>query len=653
MRAIYRPTVFLSLLLMLALIVGACTPGADQPVIIGGDAPAAGQATPVGQEEPAPGDPALTTPQMPGAFGVVGADEGYMMLATALLGRNVVSMNDENLGDVDDFLIDLTNGNVPFALITHGGFLGIGRNQAAVPLSAFSLGLEENNLVLNLTEDQFETFPDVDIDNNWPVGLDTGWDADLRNFWTNAGFDVSEIDGAITGTVVRASQLVGFGFGTGLGTGVAPGGAVAPADPALTTPVTDTTATGAVADPAAAMANLGNTADYIVDLGAGRVEYAVLSFSDVATFGEEWVIVPFQAIETTPLGDQVLLDQGIDWNLLTGAPRIVGGNLADADFFAPGWDEAIRTYWSEQGYDLAQATGEPATDATPAAQATPAEQATPAPDAGAVAPGVSGGVGIAGAEADYMMLASALLGRNVQSAAGDNLGDVDDFVIDLTSGNVPFALVSHGGFLGIGQDQAPVPLSAFSVNLEDEALVLNVTEDQLEGFPEVEIDNDWPTSIGAGWDTDLRNFWTNTGFDVGTIQGTEAGSVVRASQLVNSGFGFGTGPGATNTDTAMGQGNLEDYIVDLSDGQVRYAVLSFADTTTFGMDWVIVPFQAVGSAMQTRTDDGFMLDQTLNNEVLTAAPRVQGDMLADAEFFGPGWDDEIRTYWSDQGYQFD
>jgi hypothetical protein len=151
----------------------------------------------------------------------------------------------------------------------------------------------------------------------------------------------------------------------------------------------------------------------------------------------------------------------------------------------------------------------------------------------------------------------------------------------------------------------------------------------------------------------LRNFWTDTGFDVGTIEGTEAGSVARASQVVNSGFGLGSGPGAATTDTAIGEGNLEDFIVDLSDGQVRYAVLSFADTTTFGIEWVVVPFQSVGSAMQAGTDDGFMFDETLNREVLTGAPRVQGDMLVDAEFFAPGWDEEIRTYWSDQGYQFD
>jgi sporulation protein YlmC with PRC-barrel domain len=371
MRILHKSTGLFSLLLMLALVSSACTPSTAAPVIVGGDPSVTTATTP----EATPADAAATIPQSSGNFGVVGAGDGYMMLATALLGREVVSSEADKLGNVDDFLIDQATGDVPFALISHGGFLGIGQDQVAVPLSAFSLGLEENNLVLNLTADQFETFPNIEIDDNWPVGLDTGWDADLRNFWNNAGFDVRTLEGAGAGTVVRASQLIDYGFSTGTGNELATGRDAAPAVVVITTPVavatsvtstttsTDSNTTGDLALPHEAGASdtggaeigntgLGNVVDYIIDLSQGRVVYAVLSFTELATFGEEWSIVPFQAIEAGPLGDQLLLDQGIDTSLLTAAPSIRGDNLRETDFFAPGWDDEINTYWRDQGYQL-------------------------------------------------------------------------------------------------------------------------------------------------------------------------------------------------------------------------------------------------------------------------------------------------------------
>lgn len=373
MRILHKPTVLFSLLLLFALVSSACTLNTAEPVIIGGDTAATAEATPAAQASPAPADAAVTTPQTSGAFGVAGAGEGYMMLATALLGREVVSTEADKLGNVDDFLIDLATGDVPFALISHGGFLGIGQDQAAVPLSAFSMGLEENNLVLNLTADQFETFPNVEIDSDWPVGLDTGWDAALRNFWNSAGFDVRNLEGAGAGTVVRASQLINYGFNTGTGNALVTDGDTAPVVVAITTPIasatsvtstatsTESNTSGDVALPHEAgasdfgsaqigEASLGNTVDYIIDLSQGQVVYAVLSFTELATFGEEWSIIPFQAIASGPLGNQLMLDQGIDTTLLTAAPTIRGDNLRETDFFAPGWDDAINAYWSGQGY---------------------------------------------------------------------------------------------------------------------------------------------------------------------------------------------------------------------------------------------------------------------------------------------------------------
>lgn len=348
----YQRTLFLSLTLLLALVLSACNTGNQQPVVVGEATPAA-EATAAGdQAQATPGEPQVTTPDATdstgtagSSFGVAGAEQGYMMLASNLLGREVVSTANENLGSVEDFLVDMTTGNIPFALISHGGFLGIAQDQAPIPLSAMSVNPEQTALVLNVTQDQLQNFPDVDVSNDWPAGLEAGWDAQLRDFWTNLGYNIDTIDSAQTGSVVRASQLVNAGF-----FGVS-------AD----TDTDATTDTGVLTD-TEPVVNANTVTDYIVDLSQGRVMYAVFNSIDAGITpagdtgaGEEWVVLPFQAISTdmqTGAAGELTFGQNMDQNMLTNAPRLQGDNLNDADFFAPGWDEQILSYWSEQGYSL-------------------------------------------------------------------------------------------------------------------------------------------------------------------------------------------------------------------------------------------------------------------------------------------------------------
>lgn len=362
-----KRTIFLSLTLLLALILSACNTGNQQPVVVGEATPAA-QATTAGDQATAtPEALQVTTPEATSStgitgttgttgssFGLAGAEQGYMMLASNLLGRDVVSTADENLGSVEDFLVDMRTGNIPFALISHGGFLGIAQDQAPIPLSAMSVNTDQTALVLNVTPDQLQNFPDVDVSNDWPAGLEAGWDTQLRDFWTNLGYNIDTIDAAQTGNIVRASQLVNAGFlGVGAGAGVDTGtGATG------TGVLTDTTA-GTGTD-AAVTAN--TVTDYIVDLSQGRMMYAVFNSIDAgitpagdAGVDNEWIVVPFQAIGAdmqTGAAGELTFGQNMDQEMLTNAPRIQGANLEDADFFAPGWDEQIRSYWSEQGFDL-------------------------------------------------------------------------------------------------------------------------------------------------------------------------------------------------------------------------------------------------------------------------------------------------------------
>jgi hypothetical protein len=67
-------------------------------------------------------------------------------------------------------------------------------------------------------------------------------------------------------------------------------------------------------------------------------------------------------------------------------------------------------------------------------------------------------------------------------------------MIDKLSGKVAYAIMSFGGFLGIGEDYYPLPWSLLTFNPELDGYELNVTEQQLKGAPKFSKYENWDWS---------------------------------------------------------------------------------------------------------------------------------------------------------------
>ena len=76
------------------------------------------------------------------------------------------------------------------------------------------------------------------------------------------------------------------------------------------------------------------------------------------------------------------------------------------------------------------------------------------------------------------------IGKAVMNTQGDKLGNVKDFVRD-SDGKISFAVVSHGGFLGIGERQTAVPYSALTFNKEKQYFTCDISADQFVNAPEI------------------------------------------------------------------------------------------------------------------------------------------------------------------------
>ena len=83
-------------------------------------------------------------------------------------------------------------------------------------------------------------------------------------------------------------------------------------------------------------------------------------------------------------------------------------------------------------------------------------------------------------------------GTAVYNNAGDKLGSVDDLVIDKRSGQVRYAVLEFGGFLGMGTDRYPLPWNMLKYDTSREGYVVPIDKDKLENAPKYSHD-DMPT----------------------------------------------------------------------------------------------------------------------------------------------------------------
>jgi uncharacterized protein YrrD len=82
-----------------------------------------------------------------------------------------------------------------------------------------------------------------------------------------------------------------------------------------------------------------------------------------------------------------------------------------------------------------------------------------------------------------MIAASKVNGTKVYNKAGDALGSIYDLMLDKRSGHVNYAVMSFGGFLGIGATYHPVPWSELTYNTAYDGYVVNLDKRILENAP--------------------------------------------------------------------------------------------------------------------------------------------------------------------------
>ncbi|WP_164102422.1 PRC-barrel domain-containing protein [Candidatus Laterigemmans baculatus] len=113
------------------------------------------------------------------------------------------------------------------------------------------------------------------------------------------------------------------------------------------------------------------------------------------------------------------------------------------------------------------------------------------------------------------MRVSQLMDLEVRDLANEELGDVEDIVLDLQTGEVRYVALSVGGVLGVGDKLFAVPFKAFRVqNIDDEwVLTLNASKQKFENAPGFS-DEQWPNFADENWRTTNDRYYSEQGVSV-------------------------------------------------------------------------------------------------------------------------------------------
>ena len=370
-------SIFLTIVVLSAMLLISCggeetsttvpnTTGSPEVPPVTADTTATDDGTSM-TETVVPGD-TTTTPGIP-----VTGEESAARLSNQL-DFDVWNQEGEQIGEVDDMILDLDNSRIAYVVVGTGGFLDIGEKDVLVPWNSLVLqdgtvdvpGVDANAFIIQIDQETFNNFPDVDLSSILPaIGEPAGdWDVDIRSYWESgvvpttptadpnmtatpvpdtaeatATADTGQGEASALQGVVLASDVLGtpIALSPGQGDGQGTDQATATADP-------NQSQATATADPnqtsGPGVGNFSGTIeDMIVDTQTGDILYILVNTT--LDDGERWIPVPLSFFQWDADNATALLN--VNPATLRDAPFFMDGEFPDTT--VDGWDSEWDAFW--------------------------------------------------------------------------------------------------------------------------------------------------------------------------------------------------------------------------------------------------------------------------------------------------------------------
>jgi sporulation protein YlmC with PRC-barrel domain len=215
-----------------------------------------------------------------------------------------------------------------------------------------------------------------------------------------------------------------------------------------------------------AIEKIASVSDLIL-LPDGKIQYAILGVGGVVGIGTKYTAIPWNRLEVKHPHGKWAVNLDMTRDRLDQAPMLQDDNYRE--LANPQWVARIREFFGDKG-------------ASADSHATTEE-------------------GSSAATIQGVWRASKILDASLKSPRDESLGDVEDLLLD-SKYRAAFAIIGHGGVLGIGESYIAVPWSKLRLNHKPESTaltaVIDMTKDQLERAPLVK-GNTYETMLAPGF----------------------------------------------------------------------------------------------------------------------------------------------------------
>ena len=106
-----------------------------------------------------------------------------IMAASSFEGETVVNLQGESVGEIEEVMLDVRVGRIAYAVMSVGGFLGIGEKYFAVPWHALTMDTDNHRFILDVDNERLKDAQGFDKDH-WPSMGDQAWAVGLHHYYS-------------------------------------------------------------------------------------------------------------------------------------------------------------------------------------------------------------------------------------------------------------------------------------------------------------------------------------------------------------------------------------------------------------------------------------------------------------------------------------
>jgi len=516
-------------------------------------------------------------------------------LAGEIIGKEIFNRQGEEMGTVSDLIVDVQNGKAHFAIVTFGGFLGIGADSVAVPLKAMTWDRSEERFILPTTTERLKDAPEFNSENRDQLSNRDWLDRTRRAFGDMPEMDDREDqwnrDGQRNPTDRRAQNNRFDRY-------------------MLASDLDDVTIVGRDGE------EFGSMNDAVIDRNSGHVGFVTFETGGVLGIGSETRIVPWEALERTQENEFRVALIG---SRSEDSPRITNDRISELSS-----DAANREIYAYYSVEPRWKDGH------------------------------SGGM-----NGTVYTTAEKIMGTDLVDRQGESFGDIVDFVVGFRNGSSPYAVVSHGGIAGIGSDTVAVPLRALSWDSSEDRYMISTTRRQFGTAPDFDSDDwdsldsdEWRNETQRAFgtlphsDQDYqRRDGAQEGRDGNRDRRDDAqdrdrdrrdgardrdqrerrdGSEDRMNPDLDPYMLLSDLKGMTLVSSDGKEiGKIETVVLDRNSGHIGFVTMKMGDTLGIGGETVVIPWEAMRRVQegQIRVDKG--------STQMKSAPRIESERIGD------------------------